>query len=246
MKKFKLQLIMLSFFIIAFLNCSQKQELQIQRFGSLIGVKKEFEERYIILHKHTFPGVLDRIHKCNIRNYSIFLNDGILFSHFEYIGSDFKADMETMADETTKEWWKLTDPMQEPLKNRKQDEWWASMDLLFQMDRSKIPYANAQRKAFVGTLKENQKAAFEARLKQIDEPIIQILLAANFQNLTFYTKGDQAYFYSEYVGKNYETEAGELFSNESFRKLDSDLRSLLEPDSQKRTWIPMKEVFHTD
>ncbi|MBC8186426.1 hypothetical protein H8E88_35545 [candidate division KSB1 bacterium] len=114
------------------------------------------------------------------------------------------------------------------------------------MDRSKVPYANAQRKAFVGTFQENQRTTFEYRLKQIDEELIHILLAADFQNMTFYAKENQVYFYSEYVGKNYETEAGELFSDESFRKLDSDLKSLLEPDSQKRTWIPMKEVFHTD
>ena len=246
MIKIKPQFMVLAFFIIAFLNCYQKQELHIQRYGSIIGVKEEFEERYIILHKHTFPGVLDRIHKCNIRNYSIFLKDGILFSHFEYIGSDFKADMETMADETTKEWWKLTDPMQEPLENRKEGEWWASMDLLYQMDRSKIPYVEAQRKAFVGTLKENERTAFANRLKQIDEPLLQVLLNANFQNLTFYEKDGQVYFYSEYVGNDYETEARELFSDESFGKLDSDLRSLLKQDSQQRTWIPMKEVFHAD
>ena len=84
----------------------------ITRFGSIIGLKPEYEERYIILHKHTFPGVLNRIRKCNIQNYSIFLRDGLLFSHFEYVGSDFDADMANMADDTTKDWWKLTDPMQ--------------------------------------------------------------------------------------------------------------------------------------
>ena len=187
-----------------------------------------------------------RIHKSHIRNYSIFLKDGILFSHFEYVGLDFNTDMAAIADETTKEWWKLTDPMQEPLQNRKEGEWWSSMDLLYQMDRSKISYPEAQRKAFVGTLKVNKSTAFANRLKKIDEPLVQVLLDANFQNITFYAVGDQAYFYSEYVGKDYETEARELFSDKSFRKLDSDLRSLLEPDSLQRTWIPMKEVFHTD
>jgi L-rhamnose mutarotase len=246
MRNFKLFSVMFSFFIMTFSICNQKQELKIQRYGSSIGVKKEFEERYIILHKHTFPGVLDRIYKCNIRNYSIFLHEGILFSHFEYVGSDFKADMEAIADETTKEWWKLTDPMQEPLQNRKEGEWWSSMDLLYQMNRSKIPYPEAQRKAFVGTLKLDKRNAFANRLKQIDEPLIQVLLESNFQNITFYAVGDQAYFYSEYVGKDYETEARELFSKKSFRKLDSDLRSLLELDSLQRTWIPMEEVFHTD
>jgi L-rhamnose mutarotase len=245
-RKLKLQLIFISSLIMAFLNCNPKMEIQIQRYGSSIGVKKEFEERYIILHKHTFSGVLERIHKSNIRNYSIFLHDGILFSHFEYIGSDFKADMEAIADETTKEWWKLTDPMQEPLQNRKEGEWWSSMDLLYQMNRSKIPYPEAQRKAFVGTLKVNKRASFANRLKKIDESLIQVLLETNFQNITFYAVGHQAYFYSEYAGKDYEAEARELFSKKSFRKLDSDLRSLLEPDSLQRTWIPMEEVFHTD
>ena len=49
--------------------------------GSIIGLKPEFEGQYIALHKHTFPGVLERIHKSNISDYSIFLLNGILFSH---------------------------------------------------------------------------------------------------------------------------------------------------------------------
>ena len=87
------------------------------RFGSLIKLKPEYEERYIILHKHTFSGVLDRIRKSNIRNYSIFLRAGMLFSFFEYIGNDYDGDIaEIGRDKVTKEWWKLTDPMQEPLE----------------------------------------------------------------------------------------------------------------------------------
>jgi L-rhamnose mutarotase len=102
------------------------------RFGSLIKLKPEYEEQYIILHKHTFPGVLDRIQKSNIRNYSIFLRDGLLFSYFEYIGNDYMGDMAKIGqDPVTQEWWKLTDPMQEPLETRKQGEWWASMEEIF-------------------------------------------------------------------------------------------------------------------
>ena len=113
-------------------SCLWAQEggdMRVQsRHGSLIRVKPEYEERYIILHKHTFPGVLEQIHLVNIRNYSIFLNDGMLFSYFEYIGDDFKADMERIADETTKEWWKLTDPCQVPLADRAEGDWWADME----------------------------------------------------------------------------------------------------------------------
>ena len=59
------------------------------------------------------------IRKCNIRNYSIYYKDGFLFSYYEYMGSDHDADMKLMAaDPKTQEWWKLTDPCQEPLPTR--------------------------------------------------------------------------------------------------------------------------------
>jgi len=99
-----------------------------QAHGSLIRLRPEYEERYIILHKHVFPGVLARIRKCGIRNYSIFLLDGMLFAHFEYVGKDFRSDMAAMGDEVTKEWWKLTAPMQLPLEGRAEGEHWAEME----------------------------------------------------------------------------------------------------------------------
>ena len=33
------------------------------------------------------------IHKCNIRNYTIFYRDGYLFSYLEYIGDDWEGDI---------------------------------------------------------------------------------------------------------------------------------------------------------
>ncbi|MGE5410030.1 MAG: L-rhamnose mutarotase, partial [Clostridiales bacterium] len=112
------------------------EEKVMKRVGSLIKVRPEYEERYIILHRNTFPGVLDRIRKSNIRNYSIFLLNGILFSYYEYVGQDFDADMKSIADSVTKDWWKLTDPMQEPLPTRKPGEWWAEMDQILCLENS--------------------------------------------------------------------------------------------------------------
>lgn len=101
---------------------------EIRRFGSLIKVRPEYEERYIILHKHAFPGVLKQISACNIHSYSIFLHSGLLFSYYEYSGMDYTADMARMGqDQTTREWWKLTDPMQEPLEQRSEGEWWMTL-----------------------------------------------------------------------------------------------------------------------
>ena len=53
------------------------------------------------------------IRECNIRNYSIFHKDGLLFAYFEYVGDDFDADMAKMAaDPETQDWWDIMMPMQ--------------------------------------------------------------------------------------------------------------------------------------
>jgi len=107
----------------------------VQRYGSVIKVRPEKEEEYRRLHAAPWPGVLAMIRECNIRNYSIYLKDGYLFSYFEYLGTDFAADMARMAkDPTTREWWTHTDPCQEPLESRKPGEWWAAMEEVFHSD----------------------------------------------------------------------------------------------------------------
>jgi len=107
----------------------------VPRYGSVIKVRPEKEEEYRRLHAAPWPGVLAMIRECNIRNYSIYLKDGYLFSYFEYLGTDFAADMARMAkDPTTREWWTHTDPCQEPLESRKPGEWWASMEEVFHSD----------------------------------------------------------------------------------------------------------------
>ena len=107
----------------------------MKRYGSLIKLKPEKEAEYRDLHANVWQDVLEMIHKCNIRNYSIYFKDGFLFSYFEYQGDDFDADMKKMAaDPVTQKWWQLTDPCQEPLDTRKEGEWWASMEELFHID----------------------------------------------------------------------------------------------------------------
>ena len=107
----------------------------MQRFGSVIKLRPEKLEEYKELHANPWPDVLKMIHKCNIRNYSIYYKDGFLFSYFEYHGEDITADMKLMAaDTTTQAWWRLTDPCQEPLETRKEGEWWASMEEVFHTD----------------------------------------------------------------------------------------------------------------
>ena len=65
----------------------------MKRYGSVIGVKPEKLEEYKKLHAAVWPAVLAMISECNIRNYSIYYKDGMLYSYYEYIGNDYEKDM---------------------------------------------------------------------------------------------------------------------------------------------------------
>ena len=108
---------------------------KMRRYGSVIGVLPEKVEEYKKHHAAVWPEVLDMIRTCNIRNYSIFLKDDLLFGYFEYHGTDFQADMAKMAaDPKTQEWWKVMGPMQHPLETRAEGEWWANMEEVFHVE----------------------------------------------------------------------------------------------------------------
>ena len=98
------------------------------------GKRAEYER----LHAAVWPEVLATITASGIRNYSIFakrLDDGrdYLFATYEYHGEDFAADQRRMAaDPATQRWWKMTEPLQEPVGA--EGEWWAPMEEVFHHD----------------------------------------------------------------------------------------------------------------
>lgn len=107
----------------------------MKRHGQVIGVKAESLELYKEYHSAVWPGVADKIRECNIRNYSIYNMGDKLFAYFEYVGNDFKADMEKMAShEETQKWWAVMEPLQKPLEERQKGEWWAEMEEVFHQD----------------------------------------------------------------------------------------------------------------
>lgn len=109
----------------------------MKRYGMVIHLRPDCVDEYKRLHAAVWPGVLAKIHACNVRNYSIHyhvMDDGTptLFSYFEYLGSDFEGDMALMAaDAETQRWWAACKPLMKPLQNRKADEFWTCMDELF-------------------------------------------------------------------------------------------------------------------
>jgi len=107
----------------------------MKRYGQVIGLKPEKLEEYKKLHAAVWPDVLKKITECNVRNYSIFHKDGLLFAYMEYIGNDFEADMAKMtADSITQKWWAVCKPCQRPLETRAEGEWWANMEEVFHWD----------------------------------------------------------------------------------------------------------------
>ncbi len=109
----------------------------MQRMGMVIGIRPEKIAEYKAYHAAVWPEVLAMISQCNIRNYSIFLREpeNLLFGYWEYHGTDFAADMETMRQhEPTQRWWAINGPLQAPLETRAPGEHWAMMEDVFHTD----------------------------------------------------------------------------------------------------------------
>jgi L-rhamnose mutarotase len=221
----------------------------VSHHGSSIGLRPEFEERYLILHRNVFPGVLRRIRESNIRNYSIFLGGGRLFSHFEYIGKDFAGDMAAMGDPITKEWWKLTDPMQKPLREKGEGEWWATAAHLGQFGGD----VRTGRGVVRGCIRAAAGVRAVERVRKIVEThrqaIAPILRKHGFQNAGVYHVGGWVHCYYEFSGEN-PLPAGAAFAHEpEIQAVADEFRSVVQPGEKKGRgglWEPMAEVFHTD
>lgn len=113
--------------------------MTVKRIGQVIKLKPEAYAEYKRLHAAVWPEVLETIQRANLRNYTIYHWNGFLFAYMEYVGDDFDADMALIAnDPKTREWWTLTDPMQEPVEGNSsgsiEGHWWTDMETLFHTD----------------------------------------------------------------------------------------------------------------
>ncbi len=107
------------------------------RHGAILGLRPEHIAEYKRLHAAVWPEVLRQIKASNIANYSIFLREpeNLLFSYYEYTGTDHDADMARMAeDPKTQQWWALCMPLQRRLDTSRDGEWWGVMEEVFHQD----------------------------------------------------------------------------------------------------------------
>ncbi|KPA20288.1 L-rhamnose mutarotase [Shimia sp. SK013] len=106
----------------------------VERMGMVIGITPENITEYKRLHAEVWPDVLAQLKQSNITNYSIFLREpeNLMFSYWEYTGTDFEADMAAIAEhKVMQKWWDVCGPMQRPLDTREDGEWWAGMEQVF-------------------------------------------------------------------------------------------------------------------
>ncbi|GJJ04410.1 hypothetical protein RugamoR64_49480 [Duganella rhizosphaerae] len=109
----------------------------MQRMGMVIGIAPGRIDEYKALHAAVWPQVLARLKLARVANYTIFLREpeNLLFGYWEYHGTDFEADMRTIAaDPETRRWWTFCEPCQLPLASRAEGEHWALMEPVFHMD----------------------------------------------------------------------------------------------------------------
>ena len=109
----------------------------VQRMGRVIGIKPDGIARYKELHANPWPEVIQDLKDRNIHNFSIFLREpeNLLFSYWEYTGTDFASDIARTTDNPRiKEWLELTGALQDPLVSCGKDEWWAPMEEVFFTD----------------------------------------------------------------------------------------------------------------
>ena len=87
----------------------------VRRILTTFALNAERERLYRELHADAWPGIVDRLKKSNMRNYSIFITElagrKYVVSYFEYTGTDWEADQQAIADDAeTQRWWQALAP----------------------------------------------------------------------------------------------------------------------------------------
>ena len=105
------------------------------RIASVIGLPAENGAECERLHADVWPGVIERLAASHIANYPIYSHGELLFSYMEYVGEDLETDLAAIAaDPVTREWRAVCGPLQRPVADRPDGEWWKPLRELFHLD----------------------------------------------------------------------------------------------------------------
>lgn len=109
----------------------------MKRLGMTLGLRPGCLAEYRRIHGKLWPEIEGAIQTAGLRNFSIYHHEGVLFSYFEYHGSEaeFAARMRQLAEAPRmREWWNVTEPLQVPRDDRRPGDWWTTMEEVFHLD----------------------------------------------------------------------------------------------------------------
>lgn len=106
----------------------------MQRMGMAVRIRPDKLDAYRTLHAAPWPEMDQALRDAGVRNYSIWLEERemLLFGYWEYLGTDFGADMARLgALEVTRRWLALTDACQIPMTEGEQG--WSFLPQVYQL-----------------------------------------------------------------------------------------------------------------
>jgi L-rhamnose mutarotase len=220
----------------------------MQRIAQIVQVKQRHIPEYDRIHAEVWPGVLETIAACNIHNYSIFRYNTLLFAYMEYHGDDYEADRAKMAaDPVTQEWWKITAPMQQPMPDVEEGQWWKQLPEIFHTDgpRGRVN----KRMSSVIHVKDWAIEEYERMHADTWPGVLAAIEDANIRNYSIYRYHHLLFSYSEYHGEDWEADtsrnAADAVSQEWWKITTSQLQPV--PEAAEGAYdYPIPEVFHTD
>jgi L-rhamnose mutarotase len=107
----------------------------VRRLAQVIRLRPETVDEYERVHREVPVAVLARLRASHMTNYSIFRHGLLLVAYLEYTGEDLEADLAAIAaDPATRAWWRVTEPLQDPVPERAPGEWWHELPEVFHLD----------------------------------------------------------------------------------------------------------------
>jgi L-rhamnose mutarotase len=107
------------------------------RYGMTLALRDDpaLVERYKEYHRHVWPEVVERLREIGILELQIFLLGRRLFLWMEAVdGFEPERDLARLGeDERYREWDELMRTMQEPVPEARPTDWWAPMELVFDL-----------------------------------------------------------------------------------------------------------------
>lgn len=234
---------------------------KVQRHGVVIGIPAPSIPEYKRLHADTWPGVLQAVDKAHMDNYSIYLGEvapgrHYLFGYYEYTGDSFDADMARLKkDKTMQQWWKLTDPRQEPLPTRQEGEWWSQWDEVFRYAGPAYERRDVKlRYGSIVGLRAESLLAYTQMHAAVWPGVLAALGEVNIRNYSIYLgqirPGEYLLFsYFEYVGDDFDRDMKRMAADKVTQlwwSYTDPLQVRLPGTPEGGQWKAVEEVFHTD